>query len=276
MQFSTLLFSLLISTVVAKDSNKTKVQVQSDEKTCEKMLNLEALVKLASNQTKVDQVTHGNATKASELEAQASQASTELTTLQSNATLMSTCGVIDAQMMEEDDCQETFVLQRFVKFAANETAVATITKNNATKAAEIQLQASNAASKLQTLQSNSTLQSACPAVMQKDECNIAKGLAKFVSNANNQTKLDKMTKGNATKEAEIKNQAAKAQTSLDMMESNTTFMTACDNLGIQITKEGEQATDGGISSAGVNGAGVVFAKMSSVTLGVVAVGMMML
>jgi hypothetical protein len=112
--------------------------------------------------------------------------------------------------------------------------------------------------------------------MQKDECNIAKGLAKFVSNANNQTKLDKMTKGNATKEAEIKNQAAKAQTSLDMMESNTTFMTACDNLGIQITKEGEQATDGGISSAGVNGAGVVFAKMSSVTLGVVAVGMMML
>jgi hypothetical protein len=96
--------------------------------------------------------------------------------------------------MEDDQCQQTFMLQRFVKFAANMTQVASATKNNATKIAAIELKASDAAVKLQTLQSNSTLQSACPAVMQEDECKAMNGLTKFVALANNATQLDKVTK----------------------------------------------------------------------------------
>ena len=55
-------------------------------------------------------------------------------------------------------------------------------------------------------------------------------LEKFVSVANNSTKLNEITKGNATKAAEIQAMAAKAQTKLTAMQGNATFVQACDAL----------------------------------------------
>jgi hypothetical protein len=244
MYFRSLVVSLLLATSVAAKGNKTEsTKAISEKGQCKEMAKLNKLVELASNTTKLDKITKNNATKIAEIQAKASTASTTLKTLESNSTLMSACAVIDAQAAEDDQCQETFALQRFVKFAANSTAVATATKNNATKIANIQSEASKATTKLQELTSNSTLQAACPAVMQKDECNTMKTLQKFVDVANNQTKLDKVAKGNTTKEAEIKAKAAKVQTRLTAMTSNATFVAACTAL------EGKGTTTGnGISS----------------------------
>jgi hypothetical protein len=226
MQLITLpiLFSLLLTSVAAKD-NSTKVVSETDQ--CKEVTSLTKFVSFASNTTMLDMITKENATKVAEIQAKASTASAKLQTLTSNSTLMSDCQVEFAQEAEDDMCQQTFLLQRFVTFAANMTAVASATKNNATKIAAIELKASDAASKLQTLQSNSTLQAACPAVMQKDECKAMDGLEKFVALTNNQTKLEKLAKGNETKVAKLEEMGKAAQMKLSAMQGNATFMAAC-------------------------------------------------
>jgi hypothetical protein len=274
MHFQSLVVSLLLATSVAAKGNEIEsTKAVSESGQCKEMVKLNKLIELASNTTKLDAITKNNATKIAEIQAKASTASTTLKTLESNSTLMSACAVIDAQAAENDQCQETFALQRFVRFAANSTAVATATKNNATKIAKIQSEASKASTKLQTLTSNSTLQSACPAVMQKDECKMMKKLQKFVDVANNQTKLDMVAKGNTTKEAEIKTKAAKAQTKLTAMTSNATFMAACAAI------EGKKTTaENGISSTNLKSAASMLKDAGAGAIGlstilVVVVGM---
>jgi hypothetical protein len=252
MHFQSIALSLLLATSVAAKGNGThETKTPSEKGQCKEINKLNALVELASNTTKLDKVTKNNATKIAEIQAKASSASTKLKALESNSTLVSACAMIDAQKVEDNGCQETFALQRFVKFAANSTAVATATQNNATKIADIQLKASEAAAKLQTLTSNSTLQAACPAVQQKDECNLMKTLQKFVDVANNQTKLNKLAKGNTTKEAEIQASAAKAQTKLTAMQGNATFMAACTAL--EGTEKGTSSSSSSSSSSTSNG-----------------------
>jgi hypothetical protein len=280
MQFSALLVSLLLTTAAVAKKNGTEPVSEASQ--CKEIKGLNALVELAGNSTKLDKVTKNNATKIAEIQAKASAAAPMLQTLQSNTTLMSACAVIDASEMETNLCQETFMLQRFVKFAANTTAVASATKNNATKIANIELNASDAASKLETLTSNSTLQAACPAVMQKDECQAMKSLAKFVAVANNQTKLDKVTKGNTTKEDEIKAKAVTAQDKLTAMQGNATFVAACDALD----KNSEKGTETGSSTASTSSTavksaafilkGASAAGLMGSTMRVVFVGMLML
>jgi hypothetical protein len=280
MQFSPLLVSLLLATAAVAKKNGTEPASEASQ--CKEIKGLNALVELAGNSTKLDKVTKNNATKIAEIQAKASAAAPMLQTLQSNTTLMSACAVIDASEMETNQCQETFMLQRFVKFAANTTAVASATKNNATKIANIELKASDAASKLEALTSNSTLQAACPAVMQKDECQAMKSLMKFVAVANNQTKLDKVTKGNTTKEDEIKAKAVTAQDKLTAMQGNVTFVAACDALD----KNSEKGTETGSSTASTSSTAVKSAAfilkganaagLMGSTMAVVFVGMLML
>jgi outer membrane protein OmpA-like peptidoglycan-associated protein len=274
MHLQSLVVSLLLATSAATKGNQIEsTKAVSESGQCKEMVKLNKLVELASNTTKLDAITKNNATKIAEIQAKASTASTTLKTLESNSTLVSACAVINAQAAEKDQCQETFALQRFVKFAANSTAVATATQNNATKIANIQSEASNASTKLQTLTSNSTLQAACPAVMQKDECDMMKMLQKFVDVANNQTKLNIVAKGNTTKEAEVKAKAAKVQTKLTAMMSNATFMAACAVL------EGKGTTAGnGISSTNTKSAASMLKDAGVVAIGlstilVVMVGM---
>ena len=270
MHFQSILISLLATSVAARCHNSL-----SEKSQCREMNRLNHLIELASNTTKLGEVTNNNATKIAEIKAKASSATTKLQTLQSNATLVSFCTVFDAQAAEEDGCQETFMLQRFIKFAANTTAVAIATNNNATKIANIQTKASKAAVKLQTLTSNSTLQAACPAVQQKDECRVMNKLQKFVNFANNQTELDEITKGNTTEEAEIKTRAAAAQIKLTAFQGNATFMSAC--AAINSEKATESSTTTSVMSSGasiVKNTGVGFVGVSMIL--VVMLGMFVL
>jgi hypothetical protein len=118
--------------------------------------------------------------------------------------------------------------------------------------------------------------------MQKDECQAMKSLAKFVALANNQTKLDKVTKGNTTKEDEIKAKAVTAQDKLTAMQGNATFVAACDALD----KNSEKGTETGSSTASTSSTavkstafilkGASASGLMGSTLAVVFVGMLML
>ncbi|EKD18728.1 hypothetical protein MBM_02970 [Drepanopeziza brunnea f. sp. 'multigermtubi' MB_m1] len=276
MQFQSILLSALFATSVVAKGDK----VLSEKSMCKQMHKLEKFVAFASNTTELELITNNNATKVTQLQAEASAAAQKLSTMQSNATLVADCAVVNAQAEEEDQCRETFALQQFVKFAANTTEVAAKTNNDATKIANIQAEASVAATKLQSLESNSTLQAACPAVLQKDECKAMMKIQKFVNKVENATTLAKLSKGDATKEQELKEKAAMAQTKLKQLQSNATFMAACNAMGMKGTtgkgidsgaSSEESATNGPKSGASMAGASSVLS-----TLVVVAVGMLLL
>lgn len=190
---------------------------------------------------------------------------------------MMNCAIIDAAQAEENSCQETFALQDFMKFASNTTAVAGKTNNNQTEIDAIAAQATKAQTKLTELTSNSTLQAACPAVMQKDQCKAMDGLMKLVATANNQTLLEAKTKGNTTKEDKIKAQAVKVQTKLDAMMNNATFMAACSAISAESQKGTSGSTTGNsISSTNMKSAAMILQMPGLSTLVVVALGMLML
>jgi ABC-type enterochelin transport system substrate-binding protein len=165
MQFTNLFVTLLLTTAVAaKGKNGTSSKAVTDKSLCKEMASLTKLVALASNETKLADKTNNNATKIAEIQAKASDASTQLTTMESNTTLVSTCAVIAAAQKTEDDCDQITSMTKLVALAANETKLADKAKNNATKIAEYQAKASAAAVKLQTLQANTTLTDACTSI----------------------------------------------------------------------------------------------------------------
>ena len=141
MQLQSILFSFLLVTSAAAKGNKAV----SEKSQCKQIRKLQKFVDLASNTTRLQEVTNNNATKVAQLQTEASAAATQLTTLQSNATLVSDCAIINASEDQEDRCEETFELQAFITFASNTTALAAKTDNNATKIAAIQAKASTAA-----------------------------------------------------------------------------------------------------------------------------------
>lgn len=111
-------------------------------------------------------------------------------------------------------------------------------------------------------------------------------LQKTIDIASNTTKLAAKTKGNATKEADWQAKAAKAQTKLESLTSNTTLVDACSALKTQ-KAEAKAAKDGAsstseaakASSSATSGANaLVGARFGSlvVAVGVVALGMVML
>jgi ABC-type enterochelin transport system substrate-binding protein len=89
---------------------------------------------------------------------------TELATLQSNTTLVSTCAIIAAAEKTANTCDDMEELQQLVTLAANETKLADKAKNNATKISALQAKASEASVKLTSLEANATLTSACSSI----------------------------------------------------------------------------------------------------------------
>jgi hypothetical protein len=166
MQISSFVLTLLLSTAVAaKGHNGTT----SESSQCKQIVKLQSLVDLAANTTKLADKTNNNATKIADIQAKASAASTQLTTLTSNSTLVSDCAVIDAAEQTKDTCAEMKELQKYITMASNSTKVATKTDNNATKIAEVAAKASAAQTKLDTLNSNTTLVDACTAIKTEKE-----------------------------------------------------------------------------------------------------------
>ncbi|KAL5326021.1 hypothetical protein ACEPPN_007158 [Leptodophora sp. 'Broadleaf-Isolate-01'] len=168
MQFSNLFVSLLLSTaVVAKGGNKTKAV--TDKSICKEMAQLTKLVSLAANETKLADKTKNNATKIASIQAKASEAATQLSTMESNATLVSTCAVISAAEATKDDCKTMSKLEKLIATAANETKLAEKTKNNATKIASFKEKATAAQTELDAMMSNTTLVDACTAISSAKE-----------------------------------------------------------------------------------------------------------
>ncbi|KAL5323040.1 hypothetical protein ACEPPN_007568 [Leptodophora sp. 'Broadleaf-Isolate-01'] len=279
MQLQSILFSLLLATSVAAKGDKA----QSEKSQCKQIRKLQKFVDFASNTTKLEEFTNNNAAKVAQLQAEAAAASTQLTSMQGNTTLVADCAIINAAEEQENQCEETFELQAFIAFTSNATALAAKTDNNATRITAIQAKASTAATRLESLMSNSTLQAACPAILQKDQCKAMKKLEQFIAKANNQTVLDKATKGNSTKADKIKAEAVQAQAQLTELQSNKTFMDACAALGMTVgTEKGidssastEAAATSGQSSATTVRVGNIQLTMLSTIL-VVAAGMFLL
>lgn len=163
MQFSNLLVVLLATAVAAK-GNSTKTKAVTDKSLCNEMAKLTSEVALAANTTKLDAKAKGNSTKVAELQAKASEASVTLATMSTNTTLVSTCAIISAAQDTEDECDKMDSLMKSVALVANSTKLDAKAKGNSTKVAELQSKASIAATKLETMTTNTTLVSACSSI----------------------------------------------------------------------------------------------------------------
>ncbi|CAG8957415.1 hypothetical protein HYFRA_00011396 [Hymenoscyphus fraxineus] len=178
MQLTNLFFTFLLATAVAaKGKNGTHTheggdghkdghkhggdKAITDKSLCREMAQLSHLVKVASNETKIAEMTKNNATKIAQFKTKAAEATTKLTTMQSNATFMNVCNVIGAEQSLKAECKKMRSLQKLKTLAGNETAITAMTKGNATKAASLKAKAAEASTNLDKMMANATLVEAC-------------------------------------------------------------------------------------------------------------------
>ncbi|KAL2063898.1 hypothetical protein VTL71DRAFT_4392 [Oculimacula yallundae] len=284
MQLQFFLVSLLVATSAAADGAKPT----SEKAQCNKIRKLERMIQTAANATLLQRVTHNDTAKMEAFQAKAKTAATELPTLTSNTTLVANCAIRNAARQLQNGCFETAELQAFIAFAGNATAVAQKSRNNTERAAKIQAKLPKATAELQTLMSNATLQAACPAIFQKEECKDMLRTERFIQRASNQTVIDNATKGNSTKADRIKKEVAQAQTQLDALKGNATFMAACAALGMSTGSKARgvdsaaqtsgtpapKAPSGKNGAANVQVGGIQIAMLSTIIM--VAAGMFML
>lgn len=98
MQYTTIIFSIVLATAVAAEGDSamsmdmsmgTKAtKAMTEAGMCKMMRQENQIIALAANSTKLDMITKGNTTKADAIKAKATEAQTQLTMMQSNATLM--------------------------------------------------------------------------------------------------------------------------------------------------------------------------------------------
>ncbi|TPX07723.1 uncharacterized protein E0L32_010619 [Thyridium curvatum] len=131
----------------------------------------------------------------------------------------------------KSQCRQVERLTFFADLAANTTRLDRFTKNNATRAAAIKAKVAQEAPQLQAMKANATLMGACNQVfavhaMERSCRQMAhiQGLERLVANA---TRLDKVTKGNATRAAAIKAKAAAEAPKLTALSGNATLTQFC-------------------------------------------------
>lgn len=187
MKFLSTLVVAMASVAIAQDNNKGNNT--STKSQCKQVAKITKLMDIAGNSTKLDKVTDGNATKASEIQAKASQMATKLTELQSNTTLMAACDQIFAVQDTEDACDKMQGLEKLQALVANQTALDEKTKGNTTKADAIKAKAQEKAADLTAMQGNATLTSFCAGFQDKQSCKSMAKLTKEQEFAQNTTAL---------------------------------------------------------------------------------------
>jgi len=272
MHFISLLASVLFTTSVVAHHDDHHHSHSHMKTKCDKIAELNGFISFASNTTLLN--SKFNATKVSEIQAQASLKAQELSNLQSNQTLVADCATYEAHEATKHQCLKQFELQHLITFAGNTSAVAAKTNNSAVLASAIAAKASAASSKLATLTSNSTLQTACAVVSQKHQCEHMVKMQKRIQHASNQTWLSIHKANDPTKIAHYQAKASAAQLQVAAFQANQTFMAACSALSVN----GSQGTT--IAHAKTAGAGavrfggeVVFATVAAVAF---ALGMCVL
>jgi len=131
----------------------------------------------------------------------------------------------------KSECKEFFSLEHLELSAANTTALADKTQNNATKISEIQAKASKDASKLAALKSNLTLVEECAifaaAEKLEHDCNEISRLDRFLAFAGNATAVAIKAQNNSTRIGEFAAKASKDAAKLEKLESNSTLVSLC-------------------------------------------------
>ncbi|KAK7697861.1 hypothetical protein SLS64_013114 [Diaporthe eres] len=230
MKFLSALVLAMASVAIAKDGNNT--DGTSTKSQCKQVSKLTKLMDIAGNSTKLDKVTKGNATKAADIQAKASQMSTKLTELQSNTTLMTACDQIFAVQDTEDACDKMQGLQKLNALIANQTALDEKTKGNTTKADAIKAKAQEKAADLTAMESNTTLTSFCAGFSDKQSCKAMAKLAKEQEFAANTTALNAKFNGDADKISKFQAKLSSKAEKVNALMSNSTLMDTCNSLGI--------------------------------------------
>ncbi|KAF3766530.1 hypothetical protein M406DRAFT_241969, partial [Cryphonectria parasitica EP155] len=131
----------------------------------------------------------------------------------------------------KSQCKEVAKLTAITDLAANATKLSDHEDGNATKIAEFQAKASNAATQLATLSTNTTLMTACLQIFavedMEDDCDEMTAIQKAQVIAANQTLLAEKTKNNATKAAEFQAKVSAKASTLATLSSNTTLTAFC-------------------------------------------------
>lgn len=197
---------------------------------CRQVARLTELASLAANQTKLDEVSKGNATRADALKAKAADGAAQLATLQANSTLMAVCDQVFAAEAMEDACGRLQRMEKLAGVVANATALDLRTDGNATKSDALKAKVAADADQLTALQSNATLTAFCAGLDTQDACRNLARLQKEVDLAANATALDTKFNGNATKVANFQAKAEKVQAKLAALQENTTLTDACASL----------------------------------------------
>ncbi|KAL1883277.1 hypothetical protein Daus18300_000335 [Diaporthe australafricana] len=243
MKFFATLVLAMASVAIAKDGNDT--DGTSTKSQCKQVSKLTKLMDIAGNSTKLDKVTKGNATKAADIQAKASEGATKLTTLQSNATLMTACGQIFAVQDTEDACDKMQGLEKLTALVANQTELDAKTKGNTTKADAIKAKVTEKQADLTAMQSNTTLTSFCAGLNDKQSCKAMAKMAKEQAFAANTTALNEKFDNNATKIAKFQAKLSSKAEKINALMANSTLMDTCNSLGITTA-----ATTSGSTSSG--------------------------
>lgn len=188
MRFTSFIVVALAGLVAAK-GNKHHNGTASTKDQCKHISKLTKITDLAANTTKLAEKADNNATLIDAFKAKAAEATTQLATLTTNATLMDACTVIFAENEMEDGCEKIAKMEKANAIVANETLLAEHTDNNATKAEAFKAKVVSKAADLTALSSNTTLTSFCQAWSDKQACKSMAKLEKSQALAANTTAL---------------------------------------------------------------------------------------
>ncbi|KAJ4339159.1 hypothetical protein N0V95_007844 [Ascochyta clinopodiicola] len=137
------------------------------KKSCKKLRKLTVLSELANNQTKLDAwVTAGklDTAEVDAIKAKAANATTELQSMQANTTLVGECAIVNAERKSVNQCKQMKKLAKLAALAGNDTAMAAFEQKkglNETGIEKLKAKIAQASTKLQEMQSNTTLTSFC-------------------------------------------------------------------------------------------------------------------
>ncbi|CAJ2503422.1 Uu.00g108160.m01.CDS01 [Anthostomella pinea] len=250
MQLTNVFISFVLATAVsAKGHNNgtTSVKSASVKSQCHEVAKLTSDVELATNDTQLGDHFDNNQTEIAAFKAKAADMQTELDTMSSNSTLMTSCAVIAAHEDAVDSCDKMQSWEKSIAAAANGTKLTDKFDGNATKVTAFQAKASSEATKLAALASNSTLTQFCSVQSTLSDCKTMSKLQKEMAFVNNATALSAKLDGNQTKIDKATAKVAKLQSKLDALISNSTLMSTCSSL-TQASADGTTTADNAASS----------------------------
>ncbi|KAK1993882.1 hypothetical protein LX36DRAFT_684004 [Colletotrichum falcatum] len=128
-------------------------------------------------------------------------------------------------------CRRFLKNEQLVKLAGNDTLLAQITDNNATRIDMIKKKAAEVQPQIDTAKQNSTLMATCDQIravqQEKGQCRFMNRMEKLQKLVANDTALNEVTKNNATKADKLKAWAQQGQAKLTEMQGNQTLLQYC-------------------------------------------------